>query len=177
MNATTDSNTFYVRRHFWKLAEDHKMEWERLKDKIYYWDGAWLDIYVEGTSRDDWKIWIDYVNSTYEINFYNGKANSKEDKISLDAICDYWDGTTDLMSDAIIKVGEMNIKCHFFEDTEIENDLDPGEVASIEEHNRLVRYITDISRLLEKPVFITPENVHDIIHISVDKGEVKIYSH
>jgi hypothetical protein len=159
-----------------KLVENHKMEWEKLKDKIYYWDGAWLDVYVKDTTREDWKIWIDYVNSTYEVSFYNGKADRKEDKISFDGICDYWDGTSDLMSDAVIKVGAINIKCHFFEDTEIENDFDPGEVDSIEEHNNLVRYITNISSLLKKPVFITPENIHDTIHISVDKAEVKIYS-
>jgi hypothetical protein len=153
------------------------MEWEKLKDKIYYWDGAWLDICVKDTSVDDWKIWIDYVNSTYNVSFNNGKADRKEDKISFDVVSDYWAGTTDLMSDAVIKVGEVNIKCHFFDDTEIENDLDPGEVASIEEHNLLVRYITDISNLLKKPVFITPENTHEFIHISVDKGEVKIYSY
>jgi hypothetical protein len=153
------------------------MEWEKLKDKVYYWDGAWLDIYVKNTSPEDWKIWIDYVNSTYDISFNNGKADKKEDKISFDAVNAYWAGTTDLMSDAVIKVGAVNIKCHFFEDTEIENDLDPGEVVSMEEHNQLVKYIADISNLLQKPVFITPENIHDIIHISADKGEVKLYSY
>lgn len=31
------------------------MNWTDLKNKIYYWDGSWRDIYVLQTNRDDWK--------------------------------------------------------------------------------------------------------------------------
>jgi hypothetical protein len=57
------------------------MNWNRLKNKLYVWDGGWLDIYVHSTSCNDWKIWSDYVNQNFKINWYNGKAERDEIKI------------------------------------------------------------------------------------------------
>jgi hypothetical protein len=30
------------------------MEWEKLKRRVYPWDGSWCDIYVLGTTHSDW---------------------------------------------------------------------------------------------------------------------------
>jgi hypothetical protein len=150
------------------------MEWETLKEKIYYWDGSWLDIYVQNANQDDWKKWLDFVNDKYQVSFYNGKTGRKENKISFTTVKDHWDGNSELMNDAIIKLGAINVKCHFFVCTEIEMDFDPGEVKGIEEHNALLEYMIEVSKLLGKKIILTPENSPDLVHISVEKGEVRI---
>jgi hypothetical protein len=49
--------------------------------------------------------------------------------------------------------------CHFFDDTEIENDIDPRDFESPIDHDRVVSYLKDISILLNKEVFVTDENI------------------
>ena len=150
------------------------MKWETLKEKIYYWDGAWLDIYVLNASREDWKKWTEYVNDKFQLSFYHGENRSEEGKISFQAISDLWEGKTEFTNDATIKLDTMSIKCNFFDDTEIENFFDPGDLESIEDHNTLMTYMTDISKLIGKPVIMTPENRRETIFVSVDNSEVKI---
>ena len=153
------------------------MEWEILKKKIYYFDGAWLDIYVLNASQEDWEKWAEYVNDKYEISFYNYQTDSYESKIAIPVITDYWNfrnDSSDMAADAIIKLGTIDIKCHFFDDTQIENDFDPGDVQCIADHEKLIDYMLNISKLLGKTVIMAPENTPSYTHISVEKGEVKM---
>jgi hypothetical protein len=129
---------------------------------------------VQGANEDDWKKWLGFVNDKYEVSFYNVKTGNNEKEISFPAMKDYWEGNSELMNDAVIKVAEINIKCHFFVGTEIENDLDPGEVKSIEEHNALLEYMIAVSKLLKKKVILTSENSPDYVHIAVENDEVRI---
>ena len=150
------------------------MKWETLKEKIYYWDGAWLDIYVLNASREDWKKWIEYVNNKFELSFYHGENRSEEKQISFEAVSDLWDGKTEFTNDATIKLDKMSIKCNFFDDAEIENFFDPGEVESIEDHNKLINYMIEMSRIIGKTVIMTPENRPELVYISANNGETKI---
>ena len=55
-------------------------------------------------------------------------------------------------------VGEMIVKCHFFVDDEIENDVDPSEVDSYAAHLQLMAYMTGFSQALGKEVVLTGKN-------------------
>ena len=148
------------------------MDWTVLKDKIYYWDGSWRDIYVLNTTRHDWKKWIDYVNLNYSIDCFNGKTNADEKKVDFNVIEEFWNGNLDLRSSAKILIDKIQINAHFFSDTEIENDIDPREFTSIEDHDKLIKYMSDISILLNKEVILTPENEHETALFKVDKSGV-----
>lgn len=43
----------------WPMARQLSTYRNELKDKIYYWDGSWHDIYIVQSSRADWKRWVD----------------------------------------------------------------------------------------------------------------------
>ncbi len=43
------------------------MDFQKLKDKIYYSDGSLRDIYVHNTTKEDWQIWADFVNKNYNL--------------------------------------------------------------------------------------------------------------
>ncbi|MES2810015.1 MAG: hypothetical protein V4619_15395 [Bacteroidota bacterium] len=143
------------------------MKWDKLKEQIYFIDGSLRDIYICETTKDDWKKWIKYVNATYAIKWLNGKTNESEDQINFDIVSEYLDGNSDWLTSATIFVGSFQIKSHFFVDSEIENDIDPKEFNSIDDHNNLVKYITDISMLLNKEVLITVENLQENILLKI----------
>ena len=149
------------------------MNWTELKKEIYYWDGSWRDIYVLQTGIEDNKKWTDYVNEKYRIEWFNGLTQAEETIINFDVIKEYWNGNHDLCSTAKIFIDKIQINNHFFSETEIENDIDPREINSIQDHERVVKYMTDLSCLLDKPVILTPENDQEIILMKISKTEVK----
>lgn len=152
------------------------MNWTELKDKIYFWDGSWRDIYVLNADKSDWKKWVDYVNQNYQIDWFNGKTERDENKIDFNVIEEFWEGNQELCSTAKVFVNKIQINAHFFANSEIENDIDPREFNSIEDHNTLIKYMTDLSILLDKAVILTPENCHEITLIKVLKSDV-VFSH
>ena len=150
------------------------MNWQILKDKIYYWDGSWRDIYVHNTTREDWQIWADFVNKNYKTSFHIYATEVREEKVDLTKIFEYWSGTQENLSTATVYIDNIQVNAHFFTDEEIENDITPAEIKSIDDHNKLMNYMTNISKALNKTVVLTPENQADIVLISVDKDEIKI---
>ena len=146
------------------------MNWEDLKNKIYVWDGSWLDIYVQDTTRIDWEKWAQYVNREFKIDWYNGKAEKDETEIDFNVIQEFWDGNHDLISTAKVFIDNIQVNAHFFDETEIENDIDPREFNSIEDHNILIEYLKGVSNTLQKEVTVTPENCPEIILMKI-KGE------
>jgi len=149
------------------------MNWKELKDKIYYWDGSWRDIYVLRTSLSDWKKWIDYVNANYKIDWFNGKIGTNQEQVDFDVIKEYWGGNSDLCSTAKVFIDNIQINTHFFAEFEIENDIDPREFNSMEDHDRLTKYMSDISTLLNMEVILTPENEHETVLFEIDKASIE----
>ena len=122
------------------------------------------------TDKSDWRKWIDYVNQNYTIQWYNGKTANEESQINYDVINEYWNGNGDLCVIAKIFIDKIQINCHFFSDLEIENDIDPREFNSIDDHNKLMKYIEDLASILNKDVILTPENEQDIIVMLVSNN-------
>jgi len=150
------------------------MNWNQLKNKIYTWNGGWLDIYVHGATAKDWEEWTHFVNQNFRIEWYNGKTEADESKIDFEVIQEYWNGNHDLCSIAKIFIGNIQINAHFFDDTEIENDIDPREFKSVEDHNKLIEFLKGLSHKLEKEVTVTPENCPEIALMKVKGDSVEI---
>lgn len=152
------------------------MNWTELKSNIYYWDGSWRDIYILHTNKQDWEKWVNYVNENYRIDSYNGKEDKKENAINFSVIKEKWNGSSDFLSTAKVFIDRIQINSHFFIDTEIENDIDPREFNSLEDHNRLIKYMTDLSILLDKEVILTPENEQETILIKVGNKSIEVFT-
>lgn len=150
------------------------MDWEELKDKVYYWDGSWRDIYIHHTTEEDWQLWADFVNKNYKTSFHIYETEANESKVDLNKIFEYWNGVHEYCSTATVYVDNIKVNSHFFTEGEIENDITPAEINSIDDHNKLIGYMKSLSKLLNKPVHLTPENRSEIVLISVDRDEVKI---
>jgi len=150
------------------------MDWNILKNEIYFLDGSWRDIYVQNTKSEDWKKWIDLVNERYKLNWYNGKTSQSETKIKFDVIKEYWEGNDDFCSTANIFLDKIQVNAHFFDDSEIENDIDPREFKSLDDHNKLIDYLKSVSIACEKEVIVTLENSPEYILMKINRNEVEI---
>ena len=151
------------------------MNWTQLKDKIYFEDGSLRDIYVLGTNNHDWKKWVELINEKYTVEFFDGKADLIKDKIDFKQIEDYWSVKNREIIYAKIKLASVNIICHFFSESEIENHFDPQEVDSLDCHNEILAYLQDIAATLVNDVHMTDENYADSKLITVkSNGDVKL---
>ena len=150
------------------------LNWKYLKENVYFWDGSWRDIYVQNISIEDWAKWTEFVNKNYRIEWHNDKTETNDNTIDSDVILQFWEGDHDLISTAKIFVDDIQINAHFVTDDEIENDIDPREFKSIEDHEKLMSYLIGISKSLQLPVIITPENSPEFILIEVNGEQVEI---
>ncbi len=149
------------------------MNWRDLKNNVYYWDGSWRDICVLQTSLEDNLKWCDYVNEKYRIEWFNDLTQMDETKVDFHVIKEFWNGNHDLSSTAKVFIDKIQINNDFFVDDQIENDIDPREINSIEDHDRVIKYMTDLSFLLDKPVILTPENDKEEVLIKVSKNIIE----
>jgi hypothetical protein len=151
------------------------MNIEHLQKEIYFEDeGLLRDIYVLNTNITDWKKWVDIVNENYSVEFYNGQTKATENKINFLVVQDYMTGKTDLLNLATINLNGIDINCHFFTDQEIENNVDPIQIKTIEDHNRLLDYLQTVSTVLNKRIILTPENSRNYVLIECENGKTKI---
>lgn len=156
------------------------MDWKYLKDNIYFSDGSLRDIYVLNSSRADWEKWMDFVNENYKVDFKYFDDKDElicSNKIISEHIFNLWDGVSDSIVDATIYLKEILVKCYFFTDEEIENDITPNEVENLEDHNQILDYLKSVSKILNKEIILTNENyssTHDkLIVVNNDQVLVK----
>lgn len=134
-----------------------ELRWEELA-RIFYRDGSLRDIYVSDMSSKSWatflaalKEWgyvVRYTEDgieasfpeTFEVAFYR-----RQEVSTLLAI--YFAG--------------VQINCHFFNDWELELDLDPREFRGQEQLDALVVFMERIGRCVNRPVRLTAENDPD----------------
>ena len=148
------------------------MDWIEIKENIYFEDGAYRDILISEATQDDWRKWVDYVTSKYRVSTIEHETQLKKDTIDLDSVLAYWGGKAECCATTSIYVGNVIVNCHYFDDKEFENDITPKEVTTEKDHIDILKYMTDISLLLNKPVIMTLENCPDIILMTVNRDKV-----
>jgi hypothetical protein len=132
------------------------MDWTELKD-TFRWDGNGRDIYIRNTDIDDWQKLADFLRfSHYELEFC---VDDREEPLPED-MHQVFDDKGELTSYLSVDVDGVAVNCHFFDESEIEMDLDPRDVDGASRMESLLEFITQVGRLLDKEVVLTPENLH-----------------
>lgn len=123
-------------------------------------------------TRTDWVKWVDCVNTQFRIVWSNPVTATVEDRIDFSAIETMWRGETEYTSVAKIFMDNIQINAHFFWESELENDIDPREFNSFEDHERLINYMRVLSNLLGKEVNLTYESLEEhhgfLVRVSKD---------
>lgn len=138
--------------HIRKIIYD-RYRWKKLKREIYFCDGSLRDIYVQNISESDWRKWIRHVNENYKLEWFNGLAQKSENLINEQIAIDYLNRKHDLCSSVSIYLGKIQLNCHFFDSTEIENDISPNDITCFEDHQSILEYMIDVSYLLIKKLY------------------------
>jgi hypothetical protein len=140
------------------------LAWDDVKDE-FAWDGSWRDICIPNTSMGDWQIVLDTLRNAKFTTKYTVSGEPAE--------------IPQTAAEAFPLPGEMNhllavetnrvvLCCHFFDEHEVEFDLDPREVVSQAELDGLVAFMSRLACATGKPAFMTPENMHEVFFIRVD---------
>ncbi|WJS96932.1 hypothetical protein NYQ10_10855 [Flavobacterium johnsoniae] len=137
---------------------------------IFEPEGSLRDIYIKNTSIDDWKILINYLNSSQIVKYGLTGENQIINPIDLEYVIEYLHDETGLMETkcASIIIDNIIINQHFFSINEIEFDIDPREITSFEDYKEILNFMNEISRILQKSVILTGENQMDFPLIEVD---------
>jgi hypothetical protein len=150
--------------------------WEEIK-WIFEPDGTLRDIYVENVNIEDWKILIDYLNASHILKYglsNDNKIVNKADKDYLIKLLTDETGEMELKTVSVI-IENIIINTHFFTIDEIEFDIEPREINSETDYEKLLSFMNEISKLLNKPLILTGENQIDFPLIKMDfsKGLIK----
>ena len=144
-------------------------DWKFIKEELYYEDGSLRDILVLGANRENWKNWTSLVNDNYKVEFYNGRTLKTEPRIDIGEVFSFWEdsGLFEEPKKATIRLGEVNIMCYFFIESEIENDIEPREVKTADDHQAILDYLKAVAEKLGKKVVVTPEMEPEVILLEI----------
>ena len=137
---------------------------------IFEDDGSLRDIYIQEISLNDWSKLIDSINNNYDLNFGIAGEEMSSGEINKDYVIKYLtdiSGEMESMS-ATIFIDGININCHFFLPDQIEFDIAPTDIKSIEDYKKVESFMNSISELLGNQVTLTGENRIELPLIKID---------
>ncbi|BDU25344.1 hypothetical protein [Flavobacterium sp. GSB-24] len=143
--------------------------WEEI-EWIFEFDGSLRDIYVENVTIEDWKILIDFLNLNHLTQYGVTGENEIKNEIDKEYLILMMNDETDTMECKTVSIiiDDIIINTHFFSADEIEFDIDPREIKSFEDYIKVVNFMNQISKILNKPLILTGENQKDFPLIKVD---------
>lgn len=149
------------------------IDWKQLKENLYFEDGSLRDIYVSGTTGDDWRKWTEWVQRTFSTEWSVGRTKASAGTVDFPMISDRWkdENASHPLATLTVSLDHIRLNAHFFRAGEIENDLDPADMQTWGDHVRLLNYMKVMSYVLEKPVVLTPENTPDHALMTVNESE------
>ena len=137
--------------------------WAEIRERIYFIDGSLRDIYINNITKNEWELWVNYVNKNYKIDWNN------KNEIDFEIIKNNWKENIP-QYDAKIFIENIQINNHFFSD--FENDIDPNEIKSVHDHNCIIKYMKEISEILNTTIYLSGENWREDYLIKIYKNEI-----
>lgn len=146
-----------------------KRNWNEIK-WIFEPDGSLRDIYVQNVSIEDWEKLIDLLNSKYIVRFGVNGEDTNPNQIDKEYVIEYLhDESGKMESKSVsIDIDHITMNCHFFMPDQIEFDIDPTEINSIEDFEKIENFMVEVSKLLENQVTLTVENSPKFPLIKID---------
>ena len=136
---------------------------------IFKKDGALTDIYVQNATLSDWEKVVDLLNSEYKLTFgvYEDNLTDKIDFRYVKTM--FADETGELETkSATIDLSGIVVKCFFFLENQIEFDINPTEIKTESDFNKITDFMKSISSKLEKQITLCGENQPEFPLIKID---------
>ncbi len=148
----------------------NNMKWNECAD-AFHQDGSLRDIYVLGTTEQDWDKFLSFLaTSPYKTEY----TCDGESAVLLDRAAVVFSDREHVHS-LSIQVDGVSILCHFFVPEEIEFDVDPREVTSQQHLDAILKFISNVGGVLQRDVILTEENgpEHVWFRYSSHNGEMQ----
>ncbi|MGE5397575.1 MAG: hypothetical protein ACM3MK_08610 [Chitinophagales bacterium] len=141
--------------------------------EVFYIDGSLRDIYIKNTTIDDWQKALNLLCAkANKLEFYQDGVLMIDNKYkALDIFKIREQEIAVLM---VIRIGSVNIHCHFFDEQEIEFDIDPKEVIEWSQFELIISFIRELAEVLGKEVILTPENMPEIPLLLAKPGNIDV---
>jgi hypothetical protein len=126
-----------------------------VKDE-FIWEGSLRDICILETTMSDWRaVWrlLSRLDTIYKVE--GVEAATPDDVVQIIARPGE---RTHLL--AVLLAG-VQLNCHFFDQSEIEFDLDPREVSDQPRFEVIVSFMADLANATGKAALMTPDNMHE----------------
>ena len=136
---------------------------------IFEKDGALRDIYVQNATISDWEKVVDLLNSEYKLT-YGVYEDNLTDKIDFGYVKTMFadeTGESETKS-ATIDLSGIVVKCFFFLENQIEFDINPTEIKTESEFNKITDFMKSVSSKLEKQITLCGENQPEFPLIKID---------
>lgn len=139
------------------------MNWTDVASE-FEWDGSWRDIYVLGATIDDWQRVLDALSvlSPSPSFFANGEPAPMRARVA--EVFEQREMSSFFLT---LSVGGVGLKCHFFDDEEIEFDLDPREIRGPAQLKAVSDFMALLADLTGKTAILTHENVKSAVILAV----------
>ena len=151
--------------------------WDEIK-WIFEPDGSLIDIYVQNVKIEDWIILINYLNANHIVKYGPLGENKETNKIDLDYLIHLLNDKTGELELKIVSIiiDDIIINLHFFSIDEIEFDIDPKEIYSFDNYNKILDFMNKVSELLNKPLILSGENYSEfpLINLDFSKNLIKV---
>ena len=140
--------------------------WENI-NWIFKPDGSLRDIYIQNTSIEDWGKLIDLLNSKYKLKYFS------ESKINKEDVLKYLKDETGEMEcrTVFIEIENIKINCHFFLIEQIEFDIEPNEIKTKLDFEKVLSFMSLISSTLKKQITLTGENEANFPLVKINSEE------
>lgn len=128
------------------------------KEEIFFIDGSLRDILIRRTNIADWEGLLSY--SFQNADMVSIKIDSEIkmcDKVTATKLFNLRERHTVTLS---IVVFGITLNTHFFDENEIELDLDPREVITDVQIEHLEQFLVGLAIQLSKPINFYDENQH-----------------
>ncbi len=149
-----------------------KRNWDDIK-WIFGIDGALRDIYVQEVSISDWEKLIDLLNEEYSVRYVITDEVRNPNQIDKDYVIKFLTDETGEMDSPFVSIdiGGIQINCHFFLTDQIEFDFNPKQINSIEDFEKVKKFMETVSQSLRNQVTLTGENSPKFPLIKIDKAK------
>lgn len=139
------------------------MNWTEVASE-FEWDRLWRDIYVVDATVEDWQRILDALRTLSPAPSFYIEGNPTPIPARVEDIFEQRQASSTLLT---LNVGNVGLNCHFFDDEEIEFDLDPREVKGPTELKALSDFMTLLANRTGKTAILTHENVKSAVILAI----------
>lgn len=159
-----------------KKEFEPNVDWDFLIDHFYCESNTLPDIIIENCNNSDWIKFINFTNNNYKVKFKLNEGYLISEKINFSEINRFWNGYSENGCMASVFIDQIQLNIFFNSQDVIDHDFDTNQINNLDDHNKLMNYLKEISHLLKKEISIYAEGTEEILLAKISKSKVTYHN-